>query len=299
MSYRESLSRELTAVGITGRLRTRIVAEIDDHLACDPAADLGDPGGLARDFADQLGTSRARRAAVMSFGALALAGILFGAAFVLAPQHAFGAAPRGGPLVGRLGTAMAILASQVAFVAGVLAALRVFQRRRSLVLPAAEATVVVRRAAVGLVAGIATMAGLGVMALAYGTYLPGWWVTLAEIAAAVGVVALVVAAWPVVAAVRVGPVAPGPRGDLFDDLGGWVPAALRGRPWRFAVLTAAAVAVAIALAGVAASDGYDGALRGILDAFLCLLGFATLGRWLGLWSPLDDRPAAQPSGDAG
>jgi hypothetical protein len=72
---------------------------------------------------------------------------------------------------------------------------------------------------------------------------------------------------------------------VFDDLGAWAPGSLRGRPWRLAFITAAAVAAAITFFGVLGSDGYDGAVRGILDALLCLLGFATLGRYLGLWSP--------------
>ena len=43
--------------------------------------------------------------------------------------------------------------------------------------------------------------------------------------------------------------------------------------------------MAITLVAVPAQDAYDGALRGILDALLCMAGFATLGRYLGLWSP--------------
>jgi hypothetical protein len=45
---------------------------------------------------------------------------------------------------------------------------------------------------------------------------------------------------------------------------------------------AAGVALVITLGGVAGSDGYDGALRGLLDALACLGGFALLGRYLGL-----------------
>jgi hypothetical protein len=33
---------------------------------------------------------------------------------------------------------------------------------------------------------------------------------------------------------------------------------------------------------VVADDGYDGALRGVLDGGACLLGYAALGRYLGL-----------------
>jgi hypothetical protein len=285
VSFTNQLSQELTSAGISGRLRRRIVAEIADHLACDPEADLGEPRELARQFADQLGTSRARRAAVASFGALALAGILFAAALVASPHAVFGAAPPGAQVLGRVATGLALLAPQIAFVAGVLAALRAVQRRRRAVLPAAEATVIVRRAALGVAAGIATMVGLGLIAVEYRAHVPGWWATLAEVSAAVGIAALVAAIPSVAAAARLRPVAPGPAGDVFDDLGAWAPASLRGRPWRLAFITAAAVAAGITFFGVLGSDAYDGAVRGILDALLCLLGFATLGRYLGLWSP--------------
>ncbi|HEY5427845.1 MAG TPA: hypothetical protein VIK04_01905, partial [Solirubrobacteraceae bacterium] len=60
---------------------------------------------------------------------------------------------------------------------------------------------------------------------------------------------------------------------------------MRGRPWRLAVVVAVAVAAAITVAGVPASDALDGGVRGIADALVCLVGFATLGRYLGLWSP--------------
>lgn len=38
----------------------------------------------------------------------------------------------------------------------------------------------------------------------------------------------------------------------------------------------------VALAGIMRSDPYDGALRGRADGFVCLAGFAVLGRYLGL-----------------
>jgi hypothetical protein len=40
--------------------------------------------------------------------------------------------------------------------------------------------------------------------------------------------------------------------------------------------------VLIAVAGVLQADPYDGVLRGIVDAGACLVGFAVLGRYLGL-----------------
>jgi hypothetical protein len=283
--FENGLGRELTEVGISGRLRRRILIEVADHLACDPDAVLGDPRTLARQFADELGSARARTAALASFAALALAGTLFGAAFALSPATAFGAAPAGAPQLGRLATIVAVLAPQIAFVAGGLAALRWLRRRRSGVLAAAEATVIVRRAAVGVGAGIATMASLGTLAISDQHYLPGAWMAFAVVASVIGLGALGAAVPSVLAAVAVRPVAAGPAGDLFDDLGRLVPPALQGRPWRLALAAAGVVAVIITLAGVAGSDGLDGAVRGIGDGLVCLLGFATLGRFLGLWAP--------------
>ncbi|MGI9185432.1 MAG: hypothetical protein ACR2GZ_10825 [Solirubrobacteraceae bacterium] len=285
MNCRDDLWRELTAVGITGTRRARIVAEIEDHLACDPSADLGAPAALAAQFADELGTGRALRAARWTFGALALAGLLFGAAFVGSPSAAFGAAPAGAPLLGGVARVVAILAPQVAFVAGLLAALRALRRRRAAVIPSAEASVIVRRAWVGLAFGLATMVSLGVLALEFHRQVSSAWYTYALIAASVGVAALLGTLPSLVAAGRLRPVSDGDPGDIFVDLGAWAPGRLRGHPWWLAVLSAAGVALAITVAGGGADDLYDGAARGLADALVCLLGFATLGRYLGLWRP--------------
>ncbi|HEX3976259.1 MAG TPA: hypothetical protein VHW96_08325 [Solirubrobacteraceae bacterium] len=284
--FQSRLGQELSAAGIQGRLRGRILAEYADHLACDPEAQLGEPRALARQFADEVGSTRARRAAVIAFAALALAGILFAVAFVTS-SSAFGAAPKGGPVSGRIATGLAILSSQVAFVAGMLAVLRWVQRRRSGVLPAAEATVIVRRAAVGVLSGILTMVSLGTIAIAYHRFLAGTWVTFTIVVAAVGTAGLLASLPSIWEATRLRPVASGGAGDIFDDLGDFVmlvPPPLRGRPWRFAAVVSVAVAVVITLVAVPAQDLYDGALRGTLDALLCMAGFATLGRYLGLWS---------------
>jgi hypothetical protein len=287
IDFEARLGQELSAVGIRGRLRGRILAEYADHLACDPDAQLGEPRALARQFADELGSSRARRAAVTGFAALALAGVLFALAFVTSDK-AFGAAPKGLPAIGRIATVLAIVFAQVAFVAGTLAVLRWVQRRGSGVLPAAEASVIVRRAAVGVVSGIVTMVCLGGVAIAYHRFQPGTWVTFTIVVAAVGVAGLLASLPAIWEAIRLRPVAGGEAGDIFDDIGdlaGLVPSSLRGRPWRLAAVVSVAVAVVITLAAVPAQDAYDGALRGILDALLCMVGFATLGRYLGLWSP--------------
>jgi hypothetical protein len=73
MSYREQLAQQLSAVGIVGRLRARILAEVEDHLACDPDAQLGEPAALAQRFVDELGTRRAlpRSATILASGSRA------------------------------------------------------------------------------------------------------------------------------------------------------------------------------------------------------------------------------------
>lgn len=281
MSYSEALWRELGGVGIRGRLRARIIAEIDDHLASDPGADLGAPDHLARQFADQLGTSLALRAALGAFAALAFAGAMFGAAFLARAgllRSATGTARPFGDLAG----ALIVVGAQVALVAGTLAGLRALRRRRAMAIGRGEATVILRRATVAVMAGLVTMAGLAWLALILGRTAPGWWVTLTLALSAAGAVALMATAPLVLAAARVRPATPGPGGDLADDLGVLMPGQLRDRPWSLALAVAGAVAVVIALAGVVASDPFDGALRGLADGAACLLGFAVLGRYLGL-----------------
>jgi len=289
-SFEAELSRELTAAGITGRVRRRILDEFADHLACDPQASLGEPRALARQFADEVGTTRALRAALIAFAALAFAGILFAVAVVTAGPL-FGARPKGAPVSGQIATALAVVFSQISFVAGTLAILRWVARRRVGVLPAAEATVIVRRAAVGVLAGIVTTACLAILGIAYRSWLPAATATVVVIAGTVGTVALLASLPAIWEAARVRPVADGDAGDVFDDLGEFaalVPRPLR-RPWRFAVAVSIIVAAVITLVAVPAQDAFDGAARGILDALLCMAGFATLGRYLGLWAPHKER----------
>lgn len=281
-AFETQLSRELSAVGVTGRARRRILDEFADHLACDPDAQLGEPVALARQFADEVGSARARRAAVIAFAALALAGGLFGLAF-LTSDALFGVTPTSASVIGQIAIAVAVAFSQVSFVAGTLAVLRSVRRRGSGVLPAAEAQVIVRRAAVGVICGIVTMAGLATTAIAYRRFQTTAWTTFAVVVGVIGIAGLLASLPSIWEASRVRPVAGGDAGDIFDDLGGLVPRPLAGRPWLFAVLVSAAVGAVITLAAVPAQDALDGAARGIADALLCMLGFATLGRYLGLW----------------
>jgi hypothetical protein len=285
-SYKSSLSDELARAGIDGGLRRRILAEIGDHLECDPAATLGAPRDLARDFADQLGTARALRAALVGFAALAVAGAVSVAALLtIGPlsaeyPHVYVALSGLGTVAGLI----AVLSGQVALIAGSLAAVRAFRRRREAVLPRAEAVVIVRRIAVGIAAGLASMLGLAIVVVELGDAVAGSWRTFVLIGCAVSWIALLAAAPAVRAAARLRPVAAGGRGDLFDDLGPLVPTRVRGHDWALALGVAGAVAIVITLAGVAQSDGFDGAARGIADALACLAGFALLGCYLGIRS---------------
>jgi hypothetical protein len=282
MSYLEELGRELSAAGIGGRRRERILAEFADHLECDPGAQLGEPGQLARRFADELGTSLARRAAFITFAGLALAAVLSGVGFLAAQRPLFASRSSGNPALLGIGAWMAVLGGQVAFVAGGLGALRAYRRRGAGVLSRQEAAIIVRRAQVGLGAGMITMVGFGLSAVAMIDHTAGWWTTLAMSLAGAGILALAATAPALRAATRVRPVAAGSAGDLYEDFGPVVPRRLQGSPWRFAVGVAALVAVIVAAAGVLQSDPFDGALRGLVDGAACLAGFGLLGRYLGL-----------------
>ena len=283
MRYSERLSVELSNVGVRGRLRARILAEIADHLACDPDADMGPPAQLARQFADELGTSLARRAALVVFASLAAAGSMFAAAFLSNPGVIRSATETARPF-SDLAAALMVVAPQVALVSGLLAPVRAARSRGASVMARAEAAIVVRRAGTGLVAGLASMGGFALLAVIIGNRAPGSWVVLTLSLSGAGAMALVGATPALLAAARLRPVAQGAAGDLSDDLGVLMPGRLRGRPWSLALLVAAAVALVIALAGVVQSDPFDGALRGLADGGACLLGFALLGRFLGLRS---------------
>jgi hypothetical protein len=279
MSWLEELRRELDEAGLPARRRARIGAELEDHLRCDPTAEerLGDPRELARRFADEVGTSLTRRAVFGVFVALAPLGLLFGVLFASLGAAGFSTADPTfvGPAV--------ILGTQIAFVGGTLAVLRAWPLRHARAIPAAQATVLLRRSGLGLAGGALTVAGIAVGASQAPAHVAAWFPPLAYATAAVGMVTLTFAGVTLERAVRFRPVEAGAAtGDLESDLGPLVPAALRGNPWRLAVAIAAAVAFCIAVAGVVQADPIDGLARALTDALACLAGFALLGRWLGL-----------------
>jgi hypothetical protein len=284
--YLDDLDAQLAGTGIRGARRERIVTEFADHLSCDPDADLGDPAALATQFADELGTSFARTAAFQAFLALSLAGILVVVrALALLPltSDGFGTADTVSLLI-------SAVAAQVALVAGGLGLLRALQLRGRATIPREEASVLARRAAIGLAAGVVTIVAFplnqayrahpsAVTIASHPTNL--WW----PLASAAGVVMLVAAAPAVVRAARLRPQTAGPAGDLLDDLGRLQPVAARiasGSVNRLAFIIAAGIAIVMALAGVAANDPYDGILRGLLEGGAFLGGYAVLGRYLAI-----------------
>jgi hypothetical protein len=304
--YLTDLDGELARAGIHGARRQRIVTEFADHLSCDPDADLGAPAVLAAQFADELGTRFARTAAFQAFFALALAGILvLVRAVALLPLRAdvFGTADTAALLI-------SAVAGQVALVAGGLGLLRAVQLRGRGTIPRQEASVLARRAGIGLAAGAVTILAFPITQV-YGVH-PGaveigshptnplW-----PLASAAGLVVLLAAAPAVVRAARLRPQASGPAGDVLADLGPLQPVAARvtsGSVNRLAFTIAAGLAIVIALAGVAANDPYDGILRGVLEGGAFLGGYATLGRYLGITTrPFDrgNRGSAPPAGPAG
>jgi len=278
--YLRELGRELSAVGIRGRLRARILAESEDHLRSDldGAARFGCPSVVANEFASELGARAARRAAIGAFVALGIAGAVYAVSFVGA-SFAHQPAPDEWPPAAVLALVVVIFAPQVAFVAGSLALVRSL-RRRERVLPTAELRVINRRTGVALTAGLATMAALALIAFELRNVADGWWVAFTLAGSTAAAILLVLAAVPTAGAARLHPRVVGEAGDVFDDLGGLH--RYRSDPWRFARHVAFGVGVAVWLAAIVQGDPIDGAIQGFAEALACLGGFAVLGRFLGL-----------------
>ena len=78
MSWLDDLSLELHARGVPRRERTRIVLELDDHIASEPGCEdrLGDPRALAISSPMSSPTAEARGSAFATFAALAAAAVV-------------------------------------------------------------------------------------------------------------------------------------------------------------------------------------------------------------------------------
>ena len=301
-NYLAELSTELGSRGVRGDRRRRILAETEDHLLSDPQAEgrFGEPSAIAQSFADDLGTRGALHAPLWAFVSLAVAGIFY--TIMLVAWSGFGAANTQGiaqsasgairtisaghaSWLGLAAAAVLVVAPQVAFVSGVLALLRAVRLRGRRAVAASEVRALQRRTVTALGFGLASMGAIALFAQQFSAQIPWWsagvlgWGVVGAVVAA----ALLVACGAIglrTAGVRVA--VAGPAGDVFEDLGPAVPARLRGHPWAFAAAVACGVALVVWRAGVAASDPYDGALRGLAEGAACIAGFAVLGRFLAL-----------------
>jgi len=281
--YLRELEFELGKVGIGGSRRRRILAETADHLReSDDPAGFGEPRLIAARFADELATNGARRTALFSFFALAPAAIGYALLLGLSRPGPDITSAKTLPL-GLTAALMIALAPQISLAAGLLAIALAWRLRAAPAAPAAEISFLHRRAAVALTAGAATLAGVAVYAVEYSRGLPVWWTTLAFAVTGAAIVPIAVAAGALGRTARLQARTAGPAGDVFDDLGPLldrVPLRLRGRPWRFCLLFAAAVAGAVFVGG-----GLDEGPRNAVAEFAAICaGFAVLGRFLGLRS---------------
>lgn len=286
-AYLRELSAELRRLRVPAARRRRILAEAEDHLRSHPQALIrfGDARAIAQQCADEVGGVAARRLSVTAFAVLAIVGVLF-AAFLLAifsavPVRAILCCTSTAP-ARVLTLALLVVAPQVAFVSGVLAALRALRLRARTELPASEVHTLRRRTAVALIAGAAAMVALVLFVIENASVLPAWSAPATFTTFGVSIALLVFVTVPVAATSQIRVQGAGAAGDVFVDLGAAVPAPVRGHPWVFAILVALALALVVFAPGVAADDGYDAAIRGAAEALACLAGFALLGRYLGL-----------------
>ncbi len=288
MSWLEHLSAELTARGVTGRTRRRIIAELEDHIACDPGSEtrLGDPTELAATFADELATSAARRSAYRVFAALVTAAIA-----LVVPQLVLRGAHNGYPgFASGLSLALFLpallgmfVAPQVALVAGTLAAWRAVCHRSARLRPSAELALIRRRAWAALGAGLATVVGIELYVIDFVAVLPVWWLALTAGLAAVAGAALLVAAGELGRAGALRSATPGPAGDVFDDVPLINHSWLRRYPWGLGALATLLVGLVMTLFVAHAERSLiEGLERGIAEALAAAAGFVVLGRTIGI-----------------
>lgn len=261
MTFSSELRLELARHGIDARRARRIVAELEDHRACDPDAQLGSPAVIAARFASELRLTQTRRATyggfiVLSVTALLVAAVWLGVSVVGGWPDLPGA--RG--IVVPLGGLAAILGGQVSFVAGVLALWLLLHGTEQLRL-------VQRRMRVALAAGAVVVAAEAVQVVALRPSMPSWWVALG-IAATVG------------SAIGIGGTA-----LTLRRAAALTPAAVsaEGVPLWFAAGTGVLVVAAMTV-GTAHAEGslVEGLIRGALEGLAFAAGFLALGRFLGL-----------------
>jgi hypothetical protein len=254
------LRAELARVGISGRLARRIVLELDDHLRCDPDADLGAPREIAERFAEELRVPRTRRSAYAGFAALALAAV----AIVVSARGGGPAVPGARGWIESLGGLGVIFGGQVAFVSGVLALWSATRSAHGVT----DLRLVQRRTGVALGAGGFALIAHASQAVAVQPYMSTLWLALAIPATLVPGVALGVAARGLHDAVVLTPAVEPAR-----------------RPFRWSLVIAvgaAAVTVMIVGSAFAERSWVEGLSRGVLESIGFALCFAIFGRRLGI-----------------
>jgi hypothetical protein len=255
----DELRHELTAAGIRGRRRDRILAEFADHLACDPQAELGEPRKLAQQFADDLAVQTTRRAAVWAFGGLTLVALAVGLPALTLPTVPDIAGGRSPVLAGGATIAL-VVGAQVAFAVGCLALVRALRRPE-------DVAVVRRRTTVALGAGALTALGSALYAVNFWADVPTWWALLSVVAAAAALVPLARPAHALVHVGRLRTTRHERAQGLTADLG----------PFAEPLWIGTAVTLAmLAATSVAERSIVEGALRAAFEgvAFtLCFLAF--------------------------
>jgi hypothetical protein len=255
VSYLDELGRALESAGVPRMRRARILLEFSDHLACDPAAELGSPQLVAESFAAELRLVSTRQARLGAFCALALtAGSL----------AATGGHPRG--IVYASASVAIVLGGQIALVCGVLAMLPGLRRPGD----AGAAVVVQRRVGTALAAGAAVVLAQTVQAVSEVGSLSPWRTAVAFGAPVLSSVALGLARRRLRGAERL--------------------TQITAPDWSWPTPVLATVAVgATALMAVGSTwtehSAFEGLTRGAVEGMAILLCLAGLGRRLGLRAP--------------
>ena len=294
----QEISLRLETLGVRGRARERVLAEVRDHLEEavrrgdeNPAASFGDPRRFARLVASQVATASTRRAALGAFGALAVVGTAYLVLFALVPAAGGWADIFGGHLQALgpvLGIATVVL-PQVALVGGCLALMQAARIRREDVVGAAELALLRRRSNVALASAAATLVATAGFALDFAGTMAAWWTWLTLVTCCALLLPLGAASY-LVSDSACPPAEPaGPARDVFDELAPIfrLPPIRRldlaEHPWRLALLSASAVGCAAFVLGwLAEGDPASGLVRGAFEAVALLICFAALGRTLGL-----------------
>jgi len=259
------LHAELARVGIRGRLARRIEVELADHLACDPAAQLGQPRVIAERFAEELRLPTTRRTTFHAFAALALTALSLGVA--LRSTQITGGWPAVSATRGwlvSLGGLAIVFGVQVALVAGSLALWRVLRGTAT----DGDLRLVQRRVGLALAGGGVVLVGQAVQAAALQPLQPRWWILVALSALVVPALTLGGAAYELRGAVSITAAVP-PAHRVFP------------RPLVLA-LGAGAVAVVCVGSAFAEHSWNEGLTRGAIEAVAFAGCFAALGRYVGI-----------------